>query len=232
MIIGKSNHPVLVKKIPIQIWALRDEIEAQIDLKIKADGETPDLSDIEKYYGVKTNQTEDDVEIEATSEDTAEAPSEETPDNVVELGTGEAVVTESNDEEIAFHLNFKRQKPAKELISSGFAFLSDIDMQNILLFTKHPFTYGQSVVIEFLIPQSFIMSADIVHCHKITLNSRVISETKPDYRLNTKFTFLHPGERTNLRTFLKSIEPEIPAAPVKMPAKQEASDDDFSDLDL
>jgi hypothetical protein len=40
------------------------------------------------------------------------------------------------------------------------------------------------------------------------MRSRIISESKPDYRLQCKFTFDFSGERGALRDFLTSIEPK------------------------
>jgi hypothetical protein len=96
-----------------------------------------------------------------------------------------------------------------------------MNMDFILNFTKDKFLQGQSVVVEFLIPQTFIMSADVVYCHHYALRSRVISSSKPDYRVQCRFTFATPGERDTLRNFLKSIEPSVE----KKKAKKEAEDD-------
>lgn len=116
---------------------------------------------------------------------------------------------------------YQRQAPDLDKISYGFSFLSDINMDAILSFTKEKFLQGQSVVVEFLIPQTFIMSADILYCHHFALRSRVISSTKPDYRVQCRYTFAIPGERDNLRNFLKSIEPNVD----KKKVKKEAEDD-------
>lgn len=104
---------------------------------------------------------------------------------------------------------FQRQPPNLERISYGFSLLSDINMDTILCFTKDRFLQGQSVVVEFLIPQTFIVSADVTYCNHYALRSRIISSTKPDYRVQCRFTYDLAGERDNLRNFLKSIEPEV-----------------------
>lgn len=104
---------------------------------------------------------------------------------------------------------YKRQAPDLDRISYGFCFLSDIHMDNLLTFTQGKFLQGQSVVVEFLIPQSFMMTAEVIYCHYYALRSRIISSTKPDYRVQSQFNFAIPGERETLRNFLKSIESTV-----------------------
>jgi hypothetical protein len=106
---------------------------------------------------------------------------------------------------------YQRQPPDLNKISYGFTLLSDINMDSILSFTKDKFLQGQSVVVDFLIPQSFVMTATVSYCHYFALRSRIISSTKPDYRLQCKFAFAIPRERETLRKFLISIEPTLPA---------------------
>ena len=104
---------------------------------------------------------------------------------------------------------YQRQAPDLEKISYGFCFLSDINMEYMLNFTKDHFLKGQSVTIDFLIPNNFMMTADITYCHNFAMRSRIISSSRPDYRVQCKFNFSIPGERNNLRSFLISIEPEL-----------------------
>lgn len=119
---------------------------------------------------------------------------------------------------------YQRQAPDLDKISYGFVLLSDITMEQMLTFTKEKFLQGQSVTVEFLIPQNFMMTADVTYCHHYAMRSRIISSTKPDYRLQLKFAFSIPGERDTLRNFLKSIEPTLP--PEKKKVKKEESEDD------
>ncbi|MFP5384463.1 MAG: hypothetical protein ACLGHN_00190 [Bacteriovoracia bacterium] len=119
---------------------------------------------------------------------------------------------------------YQRQAPDLDKISYGFVLLSDINMEQMLTFTKEKYLQGQSVTVEFLIPQTFMMTADVTYCHHYAMRSRIISSTKPDYRLQLKFAFAIPGERDTLRNFLKSIEPTLP--PEKKKVKKEASEDD------
>lgn len=106
---------------------------------------------------------------------------------------------------------YQRQPPDLNKISYGFTLLSDINMDSILSFTKDKFLQGQSVVVDFLIPQSFMMTATVSYCHYYALRSRIISSTKPDYRLQCKFAYAIPRERETLRNFLVSIEPTLPS---------------------
>lgn len=112
-----------------------------------------------------------------------------------------------------FQTPYQRRAPNSDQISYGFAMLADINMDWVLTFSKHPFTQGSSIVVEFLIPNPFTMNVEIVLCNRIAMKSRIISETKPDYRIQCKFTFTHPGERSNLRRFLSSVEPDLPNKP-------------------
>lgn len=109
-----------------------------------------------------------------------------------------------------FQTPYVRRAPNSDQISYGFSMLADINMDWVLAFSKNAFTQGSSIVIEFLIPNPFTMNVEIVLCNRIAMKSRIISETKPDYRVQCKFTFSHPGERSNLRRFLSSVEPDLP----------------------
>lgn len=105
---------------------------------------------------------------------------------------------------------YERQAPDLNKISYGFSLLSDLNMDHLLTFTKDKFLQGQSVVIEFLIPQSFMISAEVSYCHHYSRTSKIISSTKPDYRVQCHLTYALSGERDSLRNFLLSVEPIIP----------------------
>jgi hypothetical protein len=248
-IFNKSSHPVAVKRIPVRIWALRDEIEAAIDRRIKecdAAGTPLYLDDIKEYYGMRTDKplagqpqlqlvpepTEGapkdsvDAMMEALAATPPEATPEPTPPAASETTAPpvEAVV-EKADEMVAAqtpaqkaeapaapHVQrpYTRLAPDSAKVSYGFALLADVNMDWILTFSKEKFIQGQSVVVEFLIPHPFMMSAEIIMCHNYAMRSRIISESKPDFRLQCRFTYPFPGERTRLREFLTSVEPVIP----------------------
>lgn len=123
---------------------------------------------------------------------------------------------------------YQRQAPDMDKISYGFTLLSDVNMENALCFMKDSYLQGQSVVVEFLIPQSFMVTGEVLYCHHFAMRSRIISSTKPDYRVQNKFTYSIPGERDSLRRFLKSVEPTIVTE--KKKPKKAAAEDDILDL--
>lgn len=168
-----------------------------------------------------------------------EAPSEEAPAEAKPEGAGEGEgqadsieaadkiieeqkqVTPATSETGAVMKNpYQRQAPDSDKISYGFALLSDLNMDWMLTFTKQSFVRGQSVVVEFLIPRPFMMSAEVMVCNHYAMRSRIISESKPDFRLQCRFTYVLPGERSRLREFLSTIEPKVPG-PRARPAKKD-----------
>ena len=235
MIHNKSGHPVEVKKISIRLWSLRDEIEAAVERRIKeceAAGVPLFIDDIKKFYHLNQNQPDNVVQLKEASADgmvsvmeevSEEAKKEETPEETKteegenkNLNQAEEIIAEqtkqgleTNKPNPILDRPYQRQAPDLEKISYGFILLSDINMDAMLSFTKDKFLQGQSVTVEFLIPKNFMMTADVTYCHHYAMRSRIISSTKPDYRVQCKFSFSIPGERDNLRNFLKSIEPNI-----------------------
>jgi acyl-CoA thioesterase len=231
MIYNRSGHPVEIKKISVRLWALRDEIEAAISRRMKeceANGVPLFIDDIKSYYHLNMKapmadqsnviplrkETPDAMNsmMESLGEEASpEAEKTEVPetfkeaDNLIAEQSSQGLENKKPEPVIA--RPYVRLPPDLEKISYGFTLLSDINMENILTFTKEKFLQGQSVVIELLIPQNFIMTADVTYCHNYAMRSRIISTSKPDFRVQCKFTFAFNGERENLRNFLKSIEP-------------------------
>jgi hypothetical protein len=167
---------------------------------------------------------------EAPAPESVEAPAAEAPPESKTFTEAEQIIAEQSKQGLEtkkpnpiLERPYQRQAPDLNKISYGFTFLADINMENILCFTKDKFLQGQSVVVEFLIPQNFLMTATVSYCSFYAIRSRVISSTKPDYRVQCRFDFSVAGERDTLRNFLKSVEPVIPQ-PVKK-AKKEAEDD-------
>ncbi len=267
-VIGKSNHPVQIKRIKVLVWTLRDEIEKAIELKVKEE-EKPigeiNIDEIKDFYNLKKHPVfdqeekkekpaeenkDEDQEKKEEQEDSSESDSEAAEENTDEESEDSAETSEDSEseEEPAFKERFKsldegtkrfvyspkRVRPNQELIAKGFALMSDMSMDEILLFLNKPFTYGQSIIVEFLIPNSFCLSADVTYSSNFAMRSRIISEDKPEYRVKADWTFLMKGERTTLRNFLASIEPEMPVETPKKAAASDADDDDddFSDLGL
>jgi hypothetical protein len=253
MIHNKSSHPVEVKKISIRLWALRDEIEAALDRRMKeceATGVPLYIEDIKRFYNLNSVESTDNViplkglekeaeqvveksdeKKEEDEEKKDEQPSEEvlSPENK-SLGQAEEIIAEQTLQGLdTKKLNpiidrpYQRQAPDLDKISYGFVLLSDINMENMLCFTKEKFTQGQSVIIEYLVPKTFILTANITYCHYYAMRSRIISSTRPDYRVQSKFSFSLPRERDNLRNFLISIEPHL--AGDKKKTQKEGTDD-------
>ncbi len=233
MIYNRSAHPVEIKKISIRLWCLRDEIEAAIERRIKeceAAGVPLYVDDIKKFYNmdlgapltdqsnvIPLRQKEDGINslMESIADEKTEG---ETPADSETLKTAETIIAEQTEAGLEnkkpnpiLDRPYQRQAPDLAKISYGFSFLSDINMENVLTFTKEKFLQGQSVVVEFLIPQTFIMTANVTYCHNFAMRSRIISSTKPDFRLQCKFSYDVAGEREHLRQFLKSIEPAFMA---------------------
>ena len=249
MIYNKSGHPVEVKKISIRLWSLRDEIEAAIGRRMKeceAAGIPLYIEDIKQFYNLNYNSQNADAEsnvhelrpkqdeggMTELMESLGEEKSSEAADGEEKntLNEAEEIIAEqtlqgleTKNKNPILERPYQRQAPDLDKISYGFALLSDINMDNFLSFTKDMFLQGQSVVVEFLIPQHFMMTAEVNYCHHFAMRSRIISSTKSDYRLQCKFSYAIPGERENLRNFLKSVEPNIPDA--KKKGKKDSEDD-------
>ena len=179
------------------------------------------MNDSDKQQGGDGSQNQDSPQAQdqATQTSSEENAPEESPSEGEEnktLAQAEEIIAEQASQGIENQkLNpmldrpFERRPPDSDRISHGFVILSDINLSEALVFTKEKFLFGQSVIIEFLIPQSFSMSADVVFCHHYAMRSRVISTSKPDYRLQLKFSYAATGEKESLRNFLKSIWPEL-----------------------
>lgn len=227
MIYNKSGHPVEVKKISIRLWTLRDEIEAAIGRRMKeceAAGVPLYVEDIKRFYNLNQAAplTDQSNVLQMTS--LLEKVGEESKT----LNEAEETIAEQTKEGLdnkkpnpILDRPYQRQAPDLDKVSYGFSLLSDMNMEALLCFTKDKFLQGQSVVVEFLIPQNFMMTAEISYCHHYAMRSRIISTSKPDYRLQCKFSFAISGERDNLRNFLKSIEPTIPEKKKDKPPKED-----------
>lgn len=246
MIYNKSGHPIEVKKISIRIWSLRDEIEAAIGRRMKeceAAGVPLYIDDIKRFYNLNatTEETPDNVlPLKAADDDgmtslmesLGEEEATAAPENAGPIDEAETIIAEQKMQGLetsrpnpVLQRPFERQAPDLEKISYGFTLLSDVNMDTFLSFNKHKFLQGQSVVVEFLIPQSFIMTANVLYCHHYAMKSRIISSTKPDYRLQCRFAYLISGERDNLRNFLKSVEPTVTLQKQKKKKENDVEDE-------
>lgn len=251
MILGKSNHPVYLKKIGVKVWSLRDEVEATIEA-IDFEVNTPEyesaIKDIASFYQL-TNKThklsakstqQESLEQKPKLEIVEENSTEEVDEDMSAMM--DALESENNDTEqtpegpsaqTADEVQIKSiDRSVPESINPGTIMLSDINMEHVLVFSREGYTIGQTVVIEFDIPKSFKMTATIVNCQPIGQQTRIISDNRPRFRSMLRFTHLLPGERTQLRQFLKSIEPDLPKAqPKKAQKEADEAADELDDID-
>lgn len=201
----------LGNKIPDNVVPLKSEADAMASLMEEVSEE------------VKSDEAPAQEAAPAEGETSSETKESKTLNEAEEIIAEQKLQgLETNKPNPILERPYQRQAPDLDKISYGFVLLSDINMEHMLTFTKEKFLQGQSVTVEFLIPQSFMMTADVAYCHHYAMRSRIISSSKPDYRLQCRFAFAIPGERDTLRNFLKSIEPNLPAA--KKP-KKDAEDD-------
>jgi len=220
MIHHKSGHPVEIKKISIRLWTIRDEIESALERRLKeceALGAPLYIEDIKAFYHQYLGQTHDHSNVLNFSGKVAnfmeelgkEAQSETVKEVEDKLSEQELSGSELLENHPLKDRPFTRQAPDVSKTTYGFTLLSDINMENMLCFTKDKFLHGQAIVVEFLIPQHFILNAQVNYCHHFAMRSRIISDSRPDYRLQANFTYPFKGERDSLRHFLKSISPVI-----------------------
>jgi hypothetical protein len=250
MIHNSSSDPVLIKKISLKIWSLRDEIESRIQEKLDAGEIVPEglensLVELRDQYAPKKKTEEGNVinmigdapvpddggenEMAKAMAEAIEgeeaAPTEEVnPDNVVSL------TTRANAQEIQIGIEAPHLDDSK--ISKGKTVLSEINMDKMFFFSNRSFTEGQSIVIQFCIPKTFIMNADVLYCRPFNIKSRIISQNNYTHRMLVKFNFLKEGERALLREFIQSIEPDVPKM-IKKPETEEneSNESGFDELD-
>ena len=133
------------------------------------------------------------------------------------------------DEAPAESKPFQRIKPLKQNMGEGFVLLSDMQMDHILFFSNRPYIHGQNIIIEFVIPKPFNIMVEVSMISNVGKTSKIIRNNSSPNRIAGKMLYKFPGERSQLREFLQSIEPEIPEPPKKL--KKPDSDDDDDDFD-
>ncbi len=138
---------------------------------------------------------------------------------------------ESEDDKSSQRTAFTRVRPNDDKIYDGFLLLADVQMDQVMFFSQETFIHGQNIIVDFLVPKAFSQMLEVISCVNIARNSRIISPDKSNYRIQAKFLFKFPSERSSLRAFLQSVEPEIPVPPKKLQRPDsEDDDDDFDDL--
>jgi hypothetical protein len=239
MIYGNSNHPVLIKKINLRIWTLRDEIEAIIRARVaNSSDQAVDIQDLIQEYKEKELVTEKPLAI-VDGEKVSDSEDEmlQAMQAAAEPSSLEVVPDEDTPaSEIQQHVQVLRRVPdlPDDRIYNGKMLLAEIDMQNIYFFCERKFFEGQSIVLDFQIPMRFVVNANILYCRPYNMKSRIISANRLPFRVAAKFTFLKEGERTLLRNFIESIEPtieEVVAVKQASPVQTEEFDE-LDDFDL
>ena len=181
------------------------------------------------------DENEDSKSSESETNDDDEGSNEE-DENSSEDESGEGSQEEIDPELQLVSTNLRNIKvvdriaPSEEKINKGFCFLADLTMDNTLVFCKYDYLLGQTIIVEFLTPNPFSISCKLAYTKNIAMTSRIISENKPKYRLQLDNLLQYPKERTSLRNFLKSIEPDIPVEAPK-PVTKKSSEDDELDID-
>ncbi len=252
MIYNNSTDPVYIKKISLKIWSLKDEIKSVIRDRMKeSKDENLSIDDLIKEYRSKGDQGAQDAEVielvakgdlemgedEMAAAMAADAPEEDSEQSEEDaaaaamLGDQAAVEDAQQPQEAGIKVIQRSPKLEEDEISSGRTILAEIGMDKIFFFSNKAFLNGQSIVIEFIIPKRFVLNANIVFCREYNMKSRIISQNRLPYRIGADFSFLKEGERTLLRQFINSIEPDIPEAPVRTEAPAAAEDEDFDELD-
>lgn len=212
MIIGNSNDPVLIKKIGLKIWLLKDEVAAVTTKSIKNFEDKSVLRDKLKDEYLKKDGASGLKLVEKNE-------------------TEETELTDSPSTKI---VQRRSSIIPEDKIIKGVVVLSEIEMGRIHFFCNQTFPIGQTIVIEFQIPQLFSLTTEILYCHTFNMRNNIIAKNKYSFRVVSTPTFLKSGEKTLLRRFISSIEPEIKEVPKKAdPEKKETeSFDELDGLDL
>jgi hypothetical protein len=255
MILGSSKDPVLIKKIYLSIWTLRDEVEAVISERVSSgDSENISVDDLIKEYKTRSplevaaggsgslevldggKAKEDEEETAASEEKTEE---EKTEEEKIEgeresSSSDESVAAESSEKSEAVNVIQRRPKLPEGKLYKGTTVLTELNMEEMYFFSNQTFLEGQSIVIEFMIPNKFVLNADVFYSRPYNRKSRIIRDINLIYRVAVRFSFLKPGERTLLRQFVQSVEPDLSshAKPKAAPKKEADNFDDLDDLDL
>ncbi len=266
MIHNSSSDPVLIKKISLKIWSLRDEIESRIQAKVDAGELVPEdleekIKELKHEYTKKIAlpnnvvqlKSGDDLPSDGEDEmakamaaamenpeaaEAAEATDKEEVasaeagnDNVVSMNADSPLVNNADANVISIGIEAPANLP-EDKIYKGKTILSEISMDKMFFFSNKAFTEGQSIMIQFCIPKTFIVNADVIYCRPFNIKSRIISQNNYTHRMLIKFNFLKEGERALLRQFIQSIEPDVTKVVKKAPAQEsDGEEGDFNELD-
>jgi hypothetical protein len=276
MIHNSSSDPVLIKKISLKIWSLRDEIESRIQEKIDAGELVPEnlelkIKELKGEYTKKSALPNNVLQLKSTDElpadgedemakamaeamntENSEESSEEENVDKVDAEENSAGDSPSEENSVEVSAQSNATAPSAELIDNnlisiaieapaqlppekifrGKTILSEISMEKMFFFSNKAFMEGQSIVIQFCIPKTFVINADVIYCRPFNIKSRIISQNNYTHRMLIKFNFLKEGERALLRQFIQSIEPDVPKVTKKSTnTEEDSSESDFNELD-
>ena len=208
----QHERTVEIFKIRLKIWKFRDELEYIISQRLEAAGNDPaqvETSDLEE---LDQRSPSSSGPLDPLEGEEREGEGEGEP------GLGQMMMTREDNV-----LPMRRTRPQLETgkMADGTLALIDLNMETIACFTTHQYLPGQTIVMEFLVPQRFFMVAEVLNCPHYNRESRVITHGHLNYRLHAKWVDHLPGERSMLKRFLQSVSPT--------PQIQEAQEDDLSE---
>jgi hypothetical protein len=231
MIFRKSTDPIFIKKIALEIWSLRHEVEAIIEEKIESLGRdlTPEEIDQIKMQYQKTTVKPTLVLVDEVPAGNIEAaaPTEGEAATPPALSVVEGAASDGK-----IYINVEIPKLVEAKRTRARSVLSEINMDKMYLFSNESFIEGQAIRVRFLVPKEFIITGIIQYCRIFSNSSRIISGNRFPYRTAISFTFDREGERTLLREFLTSVEPDLNQIAATAAASAATDKDtDLSELD-
>ncbi|MDH4468426.1 MAG: hypothetical protein QE271_10230 [Bacteriovoracaceae bacterium] len=249
MIYGRLLEKVSIKKIPLRVWGLSNEISHTLknykDLLLEKQ-ENPELAipytseNIQAFYENEYQKKEGEekagekpaekpkltlVKNEAESKPEASpetsshlANNETKPDSENPSASPQAAAAEVKTasetmlDKIKFPIELRQMihryvEPSD--IYQGYAILYDINFDEISFFSEFAFLPGQEIIIELGIAKSFTIHAEVDYIKSFQGKTRLIQAWKPICRIKAKFLCRHPGDRTLLREFLRSVDTKL-----------------------
>jgi hypothetical protein len=236
MIYGRLLEKVSIKKIPLRVWSLSSEISTTLEhykellLESTSDPEATvampySAQKIQDFYENNFQRASAPVaerpKLSLIKNETpdAQAPAEQTP--AVPLAMAEVPVTTDVKVEVAdgadpalLPIDLRRMLNryiGESEVYQAYAILYDINFDEISFFSEFTFIPGQEIVIELGIAKSFTLHAEVSLIKSFQGKSRLIQAWKPICRVRAKFLCRHPGDRTLLREFLRSVDTKLRA---------------------
>ena len=186
MIYSNLNHPVEVRKIRLKIWKLRDELHCTVKQRLaqaKNNSSEVNLSDLKQTY---------------QSPPAARGTEQTSREN-----------TTSSEAKSSIARRLRPPLPQNQLANGTLALL-DLNMDTLACFCEQSFLIGQTVVVEFMVPNYFFVTGEVLEWCNYNMHTQIISNTRMAFRLHIKWVYHLPGERARLRRFLSSVMPELP----------------------